>query len=194
MRIGLCVTLLAAAAALLAFQAPSISAPDAETAQVDGVHSSILFKVRHFGASNFYGRFNKVSGTITTREMGIGSLDVTVDATSVDTAVEARDKHLSSPDFFGSKQFPTINFKSDAVKHLGGDKYEAAGTLTLHGVSKPMTVKFERVGRGQGGKGESRTGFEAVFAIKRSDFGMKFMVGPISDEVTLIISLAAVIP
>lgn len=184
---------LASLAALSWIQSPSASGPEAETAKVDAWHSSVLFRVRIFNSSNFYGRFNKVSGEIVTREGGVGSLDVSVDAASVDTSIPARNKHLKSPDFFNVKQFPTIGFQSEKVKSLGENRYEAEGTFSMHGVSRPLTVTFTRIGHGKGKNGEARTGFEGSFTIKRSDFGMKFMVGPLSDEVTMIISLSAIV-
>ncbi|MHC4958432.1 MAG: YceI family protein [Planctomycetota bacterium] len=184
---------MAALAVVAWLQTPSTSGPKAESTQVDGHHSSIVFKVGYFNASNFYGRFNRVKGSVVTNDDGVGSIDLTVDAGSVDTGIADRDKHLKSPDFFNTKQFPVITFKSDSVKAAGGDKYTATGTLTLHGVSKEITVDFTRVGRGKGRKGESRTGFDANFTLKRSDYGMKFMVGPLSDEITLMISLAAIV-
>jgi len=180
-------------AAIAWLQAPSESGPNAETAKVDGVHSSILFKVKYFNASNFYGRFNRVKGSITTKENGIGSLEIIVDANSVDSADKKRDAHLKSGDFFDTKQFPLITFKSDHVKDLGGDKYSVQGKLTLRGVTRDMTVEFTRTGRGKGRQGEPRTGFEAVFKIDRKDFGVSYMVGPLGNEVTLYVSLAAII-
>jgi len=190
-------TLIASAALVFAAAAylatPSHSAGAKETVQVDGVHSAVIFKVKYFKASSFYGSFRNVSGTIVTTENGVGSADLTIRADSVFTANAGRDKHLRSGDFFSAKEFPEITFKSDNVKHLGGDKYEAAGKFTLHGVTKDLTIAFVRTGRGKGRQGEPRTGFEGTFTFKRSAFGMKYMVGPLSDDVTITAALAAII-
>ena len=112
---------------------------------------------------------------------------------SVDTAVAGRDKHLKSPDFFNAKQFPEITFTSTKVSKTGADTYAAAGKFTMHGVSKDMTLTFKRTGRGKGRKGESRTGFESTFTLKRSDFGMNFMQGPLSDEIQVTVSFAVIL-
>ena len=193
MRKGIVLLTLLAFAALVLLPAPSISAPGAEEGSIDPVHSSVLFRIRYFNASAFWGRFNKASGTMSLSESGAGSVSVTIATDSLDTAVTARDKHLKSPDFFNVKQFPEITFTSKKVRKTAADTYEAAGTFAMHGVSKDMTLTFKRVGRGKGRKGESRTGFESTFTLKRSDFGMNFMQGPLSDEVQVTVSFAIVL-
>ena len=166
----------------------------AETWEIDPVHSSVLFKVVHLRVANVYGRFNDVSGTIVVDEQQPekSSINVTVQVESIDTHVAKRDQHLKSPDFFNAKQFPTLTFKSKAVKALGDD-WELTGDLTIHGVTKEVTTKVDRTGTGPGMEGETRTGAEAIFTIKRSDYGMTFMLPDgVSDEVTLIVSLEAI--
>lgn len=160
---------------------------------VDGGHSSVLFGVKHLELSHFYGRFNKVSGKFTFEG---GSLDdlsiyIKIAAGSVDTNSKKRDKHLKSQSFFNSKQFRDITFKSTSFKQLEGNKYEVTGDLTLRGETKPVTTIVEHTGTGdKGGKFGRRSGFETTFTIKRSDFGMNYMVGGgLGDEVKLIISI-----
>jgi polyisoprenoid-binding protein YceI len=167
--------------------APAL-AEAADTYKVDTVHSTVLFRVSHLGASNSYGRFNDITGTLTLGDAG-GSVDLQVKAESIDTANEKRDQHLKGPDFFAVKQFPLIQFKGDQVKKTAADAYEIAGKLTLHGVTRDVTVKATKVGSAKDPQGDVRTGFECKFKIKRSDFGMTYMVGPIGDEVELIVSL-----
>jgi polyisoprenoid-binding protein YceI len=115
---------------------------------------------------------------------------VNIDAKSVFSHEEKRDKHLSSADFFDIKQFPQITFKSDSVKK-NGDNYDVKGQLTLHGVTKPIAFTLHRNRTGKDPMGSIRTGGEAEFKIKRSDFGMNFMVGPdkVGDEVSVLVSL-----
>lgn len=165
-----------------------------ESLQIDGVHSTMVFKIKHLGTANFYGRFNDISGKLV---LGSGdpakdSMEVQVKAESVDTGNEKRDQHLKGPDFFNAKQFPAIAFKSKAVKADGDKGYQVNGELTLHGVTKPLEVKVERVGSSKDARMGERSGFETTFTIKRSDYGMKTMVGPLGDEVQITLSVEAV--
>ncbi len=173
--------------ALLAMSGTAV----ADTYKVDGVHSSVVFRVKHMNVSYFYGRFNEVSGRFTfdDSEPANSSFEITVKTKSIDTRSKKREKHLKSPDFFHVKQFPTIEFKSTAVKKTGDDTFEVTGDLTLHGETRPITVTVERVGVGPGRRGGSIAGFETVFNIKRSDFGMNFMVGPLGDDVRLMVGI-----
>jgi polyisoprenoid-binding protein YceI len=190
MRVGLSVLVVAALAAVVFLASPSASLPEAETYAIDPVHSTVLFRISHAGVSNFYGRFNDVAGSFTVAEGGTGSVTVTIPVAGVDTNNKQRDDHLKSTSFFSAEEFPEITFKSDALKHMGGNKYEAKGTLTLHGVSKEVTVAVERIGTKDTGKMMGyRTGFEGVVTIKRSDFGMKYGLDMIGDEVRLILDV-----
>ena len=165
----------------------------ADNYKVDSAHSTVVFKVGHVGASNYYGRFNDPMGTVVqdAADPSKSSFNVEVQVEKVDTANEKRDAHLKSPDFFDAKQFPTITFKSTAVKG-SGDKLEVTGDLTLHGVTKSITVPITKIGEKDAGKMGYRAGWEATFDIKRSDYGMTNMVGPVGDDVKLIVSIEAV--
>lgn len=155
---------------------------------VDVVHSSVLFSVKHNNVSNFYGRFNKVDGSFNIAEGG--SINVTVDAASVDTANPGRDKHLRGGDFFSAEEFPTIGFTASSLKKTGENTFEAVGELTLRGTKKPLTVTITDTGRGTGRGNKQVAGFETKFTVKRSEFGVSYAVGPgLSDEVTMIVSL-----
>jgi polyisoprenoid-binding protein YceI len=160
--------------------------------KVDPVHSAVLFKILHMGASNVWGRFNGFSGSMTLDEANpTGSaLNFEVKSESVDTNNEKRDQHLKGPDFFNAKQFPAISYKGKGVKKSGEGSYEASGDLTLHGVTKPLTLKVEKVGTGKG-PGGPVTGFETTFTIKRSDFGLGATFKPpmLGDEVTITASV-----
>ena len=162
----------------------------ADSFQVDTVHSSVLFRVKHMNVSQAYGRFNDVAGKFLVDESDPTKsvFDLTINAESIDTANSKRDLHLKGPDFFNAKQFPTITFKSKTVaKSAGG--YDVSGDLTLHGVTKPVTFKLAVTGSGKGMRGEALSGVEASTVLKRSDFGMGYMVGPIGDEVQVTASL-----
>jgi polyisoprenoid-binding protein YceI len=168
------------------------AAASAEAApfQVDAVHSTVLFRIKHMLTSNSWGRFNAISGTVDLDSPN-PSLDIELKADSVDTADAKRDEHLRGPDFFNVKQFPTIRFKSTKITKTGDNQLEAEGKLTLHGVEKPVTVKLERGGPNPSPFGGKVVGIDTSFTIKRSEYGMKYMLGPIGDEVLLYVSLEA---
>jgi polyisoprenoid-binding protein YceI len=187
---------LAAASFVPANSAPSpaaaVSAPaQAPTYKIDAIHSSVLFRVKHFGVTNFYGRFNKVSGEITwdAKKPETGSISVEIDAASIDSNDKKRDEHLRNSDFLSAKEFPTIAFKSKSVKKKG-EQLEVSGDLTLHGVTKPVTAFVDITGEAESPYGY-RAGFEAVFDIKRADYGMEGVDG-IGDDVRIIVSLEAI--
>jgi polyisoprenoid-binding protein YceI len=119
------------------------------------------------------------------------SVELTIPVESVDTKYEKRDQHLKSPDFFNAKQFPMIVFKSKSVE-ASGDTYKVTGELLLHGVTKPLTLEMKKGTEEKGMEGEIRGGGETRFTVKRSDFGMNFMQGPLGDEVAMIVSVAGI--
>ncbi len=159
---------------------------------VDVVHSTVIFKIKHSNISYFYGRFNKFSGTYSEKNGIIqgDSVKFEIMVESVDTANEGRDNHLRKPDFFSVKEFPVISFKGKSVK-TSGNKFAINGVLSLHGVSKDISITLEKIGEGKNQRGEIIQGYEGSFTIKRSDFGMKYMLGPIGDEINLIIGIEA---
>jgi polyisoprenoid-binding protein YceI len=170
-----------AAAALWAPSAPA--APAAATFKSDPVHSSVVFKIKHMGASFIWGRFNEHAATVQgDADTGaVTAVDFTVKTDSVDTAVEARDNHLRSPDFFNAAQFPELTFKGSTCKPAGQGVTEVTGEMTMHGVTKPLTVKVTHTGNGDM-RGKKITGWEATFTVKRSDFAIGKPEG-LGDEV-----------
>lgn len=167
----------------------------AETFTVDPVHSSILFRVKHMNAGHIYGRFNKFSGSFAFDDKNPSEckLEMEVKLESLDTAVKARDDHLRGPDFFNAKQFPTMTFKATGLKAKDEKNYEVTGDLTIHGETKSVTVKLERIGTAKDPRsGKPRTGWETTFSIKRSDFGMKNMLEFIGDEVRITVAVEGV--
>lgn len=167
-------------------------AAPAEKFTVDTGHSTTLFRVQHAGAAYFWGRFDTVTGTITSDSATANGLsfDITIDVKSVNTASSKRDDHLRAPDFFSAKEFPTMTFKSTSAKKVDGNFYEVTGDLTVRGVTKPITARVEWTGTADKGMGR-RIGFEAIFNIKRSDFGVSYGVenGALGDDVRVIVAL-----
>lgn len=165
---------------------------------LDPMHASIYFRIEHLGVSYVYGRFNDKSGRIELAPDGktLTGLKIVVQTASVDTGVEKRDAHLRTPDFFDAETCPQITFEGDKVAPVEGmpDTYAVAGTMTLHGTSKPLTVKIKKIGQAMtpGPNGKERVGFATEFTIKRSEFGMDKMVGPVGDDVDMMVSFEAV--
>ena len=175
-----------AIALVVLFQSRSNSETELQEYKIDGIHSAVIFKVAHLGVSYTWGRFDSIEGSLKFRDSGEGaSINVTVKADSINTGDAKRDGHLKSPDFFSTKEFPTITFVSKSWKKTGDGAYEVSGDLTLHGVTKLVTIPVTKVGEGKDPWGGYRVGFEGVLKIKRTDYGMNKMVGPAGDEVTL---------
>src|SRR5688500_10975652 len=118
---------------------PAVAAP--ETLVIDRVHSDASFKVRHF-VSNVSGRSTDFTGTIVAdaAKPEASSVEFTIKTASIDTDQANRDKHLQSADFFDAEKFPEITFKSTSVKPTGKNKFDVAGNLTMHGVTKQVTL------------------------------------------------------
>jgi polyisoprenoid-binding protein YceI len=160
----------------------------ADSLAVDPVHSTVLFRIKHLGTSYAWGRFNDIAGRLNLDDKS-PSLEIQLTTDSLDTANAKRDQHLKSPDFFSAKQFPTISFKSKRIARVGDNKYDIEGMLNLHGVERPVMVQLERTGTGKNQAGAAITGYATTFSIKRSDFGMKYLLEGLSDEVVLVVSL-----
>jgi polyisoprenoid-binding protein YceI len=146
----------------------------------------------HMGAGQFWGRFNDVSGTYSfdPSNLATAKFDITIAIESVDSGNGDLDKHLRSPDFFAAKDFPTMTFRSTALEGASATGGVLKGDLTMKGVTKPVTAKLEFTGMSDKGRG-MKSGFEATFTIKRSDFGITYGVdkGAIGDEVRVTVAL-----
>ena len=148
---------------------------DAATWQIDPDHSSFQFKVRHLMVSNVKGDFTKVKGVVTIDERDIANLklEITIDAASVNTGHAKRDEHLRNADFFDVAKHPTITFVSKRAEKAGMDRLKVIGDLTMHGVTREVTVDVE--GPTQEVKdpgGNFRRGATATTKINRKDFGL----------------------
>lgn len=182
------VRLLAAAAFVLGLPLAA-----ADTYTIDAVHSEVGFRIRHL-VSKTPGRFTRFQGTIRVEEKRLSdsSVDVVIEVASVNTDNEARDKHLRTPEFFDAAKFPTITFKSVAVKELGKGRLEVAGDLTMHGVTRQITIPVGILGTMKGAKGETRGGFEGAVTLNRNDFGITKYPGMLGDNVEITLNIEAV--
>lgn len=162
---------------------------------IDPVHSTVIFKIRHMGVSDFYGRFNEVSGMVMVdaEKPAESMVKFTVPPAKVDTNNPDRDKHLRSADFFNADEFKTIEFDSTKVEAKGKDEFEVTGDLNMHGVKKSVTAHVKQVGFADTKQMGVRVGYETTLTIKRSDFGMKMFLdnGALGDDVELIVSVEA---
>src|SRR5690625_2364518 len=173
---------------------PAISASAADSFVPDVTHSSVIFKVKHSNISYVFGRFNDFDAKIEWSEENpeISSVTFKIKTASVDTGNEQRDQHLRIPDFFNAQQYPEISFESNEVRKINGNVYQVSGEATMLGQSRPVSFEWTHIGSGENARGEFRKGGIATFTIKRSDFGMDFMLGALSDEIEMTISLQSV--
>lgn len=163
-----------AAALTLAASTAILSAQQSKEWKIDPAHSEADFAIKHMAISTVHGTFRGVSGVVHLDPTNIAKsgVEATIDVTTVDTGVAARDGHLKSPDFFDVAKFPTMTFKSTSVAKAG-DHYAVTGDLTLHGVTKSVVLDLEAPGKEQAGqKGELHRGFTATTTIHRQDFGL----------------------
>lgn len=144
------------------------------TYTIDPNHSSVRFWVRHLMISKVHGELSDISGTVTgsLSDPANARVDVTIGTSGLDTGNEARDAHLKSPDFMDVEQFPTITFKSTAVSKTGDDTYDVTGDLTLHGVTRPVTLKAEVTPEIPSPFGGFKVGVSSTAVIEREQFGM----------------------
>lgn len=179
-------------AALVLAALPALAAED--TYKIDPVHSEISFKIRHLLAKTS-GRFTRFSGTIKVDAADISksSVEVSIEAASINTDNEGRDKHLQSPEFFDTAKFPTITFKSTSVKEVAKGKLEVTGDFTLHGVTKKITFPITNAGTQPGMQpGVVVAGFiDGALTINRNDFGIKTYPGALGDDVAISLNIEA---
>ena len=187
------IALVAAAVPLAAFAAP-------ENYTMDPYHTYPQFEVSHLGFSHMRGRFDRTTGKFTVdRAARTGSLELVVQTASISTGdndkgsrPRARDEHLRSPDFFNVAEFPTMTFKGTGVRFQGDNVQSIDGQITLLGVTRPLTITLDtwKCGPHPVSKKEM-CGGNAQGTVKRSDFGMKFGIPAVGDELKLWIEFEA---
>jgi polyisoprenoid-binding protein YceI len=172
----------------------SVSAQAADSYTIDSRHTFPFFEVNHLGFSTQRGRFNKSAGKIMLDTAAkSGSVELTIDSGSIDMGIDKWDEHMKSPDFFDAAKHPTITFKSTKVNFDGDKVVGAAGDLTLLGVTKPVTLALSGFRCGEHPMLKKIVcGIDASTTIKRSDFGMKYGIPAIGDEVKLSVPVEAI--
>lgn len=184
--------LVVAVSGLCAFSTAALAAP--ETFVIDPNHTAPRFEYNHFGYSNQMHRFDKTSGKIVIdRAAQTGSVEVTIDATSVNTGLELFNKVIQGEDFFDTARHPNISFKSTKVRFADGKPVAVEGNLTIKGVARPVTLTMTSFhAKPNPFVKKDAIGANAIVKIKRSDFNMGKYVPDVSDEVTLSIAVEAI--
>jgi len=168
------------------------------TWNVDPAHSRIGFRVKHLGISTVRGEFREYTAQLVITEDGTASASATIKADSIDTSQPDRDTHLKAADFFDVETYSEITYQSTSITAIDDETYEVIGDLTMHGVTKPVTLKAEVGGVETDQYGNERVGLEATGELSRSDYGMKFNMAlgsgnlAVSDKVKLDLDISAV--
>ena len=169
---------------------------EAGTWTIDPVHSAVAFSVRHLLVSKVRGKFETFAGAITVDENGSPSVTAEIDVNSINTGNEDRDGHIRSADFFEVDKYPTATFTSTAVR-ADGDDYAVEGDFTLHGVTRPITLKLEFNGVNPGMGNGPVAGFEASVVLNRKDFGIDIDLpletggSVVGDKITITLEIEA---
>ena len=183
-------------ASLSAFAADGTKV-SAEKYDIDASHSGVVFGWNHFGFSNPSARFDKIEGSVLLDKTDLtkSSISVTLPLEGLDTNVAKLDEELKGSDFFDAAKYPTITFKSTKVDKTGENALRITGDLTVHGVTKSVTLdaKVNKIGIFEipGVMKAQAAGFDATTVIKRSDFGVTKYVPAVSDEIPVRITLDA---
>jgi polyisoprenoid-binding protein YceI len=150
------------------------SLPGTSTWQIDPAHTDVSFSVKHLMISTVRGRFGSVRGTIRLDESDFSrsSVEVEIDAASIDTRQEQRDAHLRSADFFEVETYPLITFRSRSIERVGEARFRVHGALTIHGVSRDVVLDATDEGRGVDPWGAEKAAFTAETRIDRREFGL----------------------
>ncbi len=187
----------APAAALALLVVSGTAWAEKETFTLDRNHTEIGFKIRHF-VSKVGGRFTKFDGTIELDRANptASSVNLKIDAASIDTGTPSRDKHLNSPDFFDTGEFPEITFVSTKVAAKGKDTYDVTGDLTIKGVTKTVVLSVVANGFANDGRGGQKAGFDVTTKVNRKDFGVNWNSivdgnAMLADDVDIVVTVEA---
>jgi polyisoprenoid-binding protein YceI len=167
------------------------------TWKVDPVHSNVEFHVKHLGIATVKGQFTDFEGTLEVGEDGARASG-SVEVASIDTREPQRDAHLRSADFFEVDSFPRIEFASTAIRPLDEDEFEIDADLTIHGATRPVTLKAVFEGAETDPQGNERVGVSASTQINRREFGITFNAAlgsgnvVVSDRVKILVDVSAV--
>jgi polyisoprenoid-binding protein YceI len=156
-----------------------------------GAHATIQFRIKHLGYSWLVGRFNNFSGRFAFDEKNpaLSNVDVAIKTESIDSNHAERDKHLRGKDFLDIATFPDARFISTRFEPLPNGKAVLKGNLTLHGVTKPLSIQVEPIGAGPDPWGGYRRGFAGTTTLTLKDYGINYDLGPAARQVELFLSV-----
>lgn len=159
-----------------------------------GAHAFIQFRIKHLGYSWLYGRFNDFDGKFSYDEKNpnASKVEVNIRTTSIDSNHAERDKHLRGKDFLNVDKFPDAKFVSSSFEEQAGGKAVLKGDLTLHGVTKPISIDVEQIGAGPDPWGGERRGFFGTTSLMLKDFGIEYDLGPASREIFFDLSVEGI--
>jgi len=185
------VTALGLAAALAL---PGIATADNYVIDTKGAHAFVQFRIKHLGYSWLYGRFNDFAGRFTydEKDPGASYAEVVIDTTSLDSNHAERDKHLRDERFLDTDKYPEARFTSTGFSENADGTAVLEGDLTLHGVTRPITIDVEHIGHGPDPWGGYRRGFHGNTTIKLADFGITYDLGPASTHAEIILSVEGI--
>lgn len=180
------------AACALAFNAPSTTLEKAVSGiyEIDAAHTNVLFGLSHMGFSNYYGRFNSIKGSLTfdAEAPEKSALTVTIDIAGIDTNNEKLESELKNPQWFDAARFPTTTFTSTRIEKLTDTTGKVTGNLTLHGITRPVTLDVTFNGAGLNPIANvEELGFSAKAVINRSDFGISQYIPMVGNMVNITI-------
>lgn len=169
------------------------------TWKLDPSHTLVEFSAKHMMFTTVKGRFTDVQGTVTfdPANPSASSVEVTIGAASIDTRDAQRDGHLRSPDFLDAERFPTLTFRSRVVAPRGSDRFTVTGALTIHGVTREVTLDTTLNGVGRNPYGLEVAGFTGETRINRRDFGLEWNVPLdqggvlVSEEIKILLEVQA---
>ena len=173
---------------------PALSVAENYVIDTDGAHAFVQFRIKHLGYSWLYGRFNDFSGRFTydTKAPSASYAEVVIQTASLDSNHAERDKHLRGDDFLDVDEFPEARFVSTSYREGEDGTATLVGDLTLHGVTRPVTIAVTSIGNGPDPWGGYRRGFEGTTTLTLTDFGIDYDLGPASTEVELTLSVGGI--
>lgn len=173
---------------------PSLAPAADYVIDTEKAHAFVQFRIQHLGFSWLYGRFNSFDGTFSydPQNAAANKAAVNIDVASIDSNHAERDKHLRSADFLDVEKFPQARFVSTSYQDKGDGKGVLSGNLTLHGVTKPVTIAVERIGEGKDPWGGYRAGFYGTTTLTLADFGITRDLGPASQTLELMLSVEGI--
>jgi polyisoprenoid-binding protein YceI len=180
--------------ALLLVLLVGASSARADQFKIDPAHSFVNFRAGHLGLGYVDGRFNNLAGSFAVSDdkaRVLTAFEATVESKSVDTKVGQRDDDLRSANYLEVVSFPEIRFRAGTIK-ADGTGYVLGGDLTLHGVTRPITLKLQKRAEGRDPWGGYRLGLTGSYVLKRSDFGMTKMLKMVDDEVSLTVAFEGI--